>query len=48
MAKLRVNGVVVKETIPLKDFDTIELGSYKFQSHPLPKARWFSSFELPS
>lgn len=31
MAKLKVNGVVMKETVPLKDFDTIELGSYKFQ-----------------
>jgi hypothetical protein len=31
MAKLKVNGAVVKDTVPLKDFDTIELGSYKFQ-----------------
>lgn len=31
MAKLKVNGKVVKETVPLKDFDTIEIGSYKFQ-----------------
>jgi len=31
MAKLKVNGTVVKDTVPLKDFDTIELGSYKFQ-----------------
>ncbi|MFH1350945.1 MAG: FHA domain-containing protein [Pseudomonadota bacterium] len=31
MAKLKVNGEVVKESVPLKDFDTIELGSYKFQ-----------------
>lgn len=29
--KLKVNGEVVKESVPLKDFDTIELGSYKFQ-----------------
>jgi pSer/pThr/pTyr-binding forkhead associated (FHA) protein len=31
MTKLKVNGVVVKESLPLNDFDTIELGSYKFQ-----------------
>ena len=31
MAKLKVNGETVKENIQLKDFDTIELGSYKFQ-----------------
>lgn len=31
MAKLKVNGVVVKESLDLKDFDTVELGSYKFQ-----------------
>jgi len=31
MTKLKVNGQVVKESVPLKDFDTIELGSYKFQ-----------------
>ena len=31
MSKLKVNGKVVKESIPLKDFDTIELGSNKFQ-----------------
>lgn len=31
MTKLRVNGTVVKESAPLKDFDTIELGSHKFQ-----------------
>ncbi len=30
-SKLRVNGEVVKGSVPLKDFDTIELGSYKFQ-----------------
>ena len=29
--KLKVNGEVVKESMQLKDFDTIELGSYKFQ-----------------
>jgi len=29
--KLRVNGSVVKDNVPLNDFDTIELGSYKFQ-----------------
>ena len=31
MAKLKVNGEIVKEHVQLKDFDTIELGSYKFQ-----------------
>jgi len=31
MAKLKVNGEVVKESVPLNDFDTIEIGSYKFQ-----------------
>jgi predicted component of type VI protein secretion system len=31
LAKLRVNGAVVKDSAQLKDFDTIELGSYKFQ-----------------
>ncbi|MBW1723069.1 MAG: FHA domain-containing protein [Deltaproteobacteria bacterium] len=31
LAKPKVNGEVVKESVPLKDFDTIELGSYKFQ-----------------
>ena len=31
MTKLKVNGKVVKQGIPLKEFDTIELGSYKFQ-----------------
>lgn len=31
MAKLKVNGEVVKESVMLKDFDTIELGSHKFQ-----------------
>ncbi|MFC1821249.1 FHA domain-containing protein [Thermodesulfobacteriota bacterium] len=31
MAKLKVNGEVVKEHVQLKDFDTIEVGSYKFQ-----------------
>jgi hypothetical protein len=29
--KLKVNGEVVKDSVALKDFDTIELGSYKFQ-----------------
>jgi len=29
MTKLKVNGQVIKESIPLKDFDTIEIGSYK-------------------
>jgi len=31
MTKLKVNGEVIKESTQLKDFDTIELGSYKFQ-----------------
>jgi len=31
MTKLKVNGAVVRESVPLNDFDTIELGSYKFQ-----------------
>jgi hypothetical protein len=31
MTKLKVNGEVVKESVPLKDFDTIELGSCKCQ-----------------
>jgi pSer/pThr/pTyr-binding forkhead associated (FHA) protein len=31
MTKVRVNGQVVKESVPLKDFDTIEIGSYKCQ-----------------
>jgi hypothetical protein len=31
MLKLKVNGEVVKGSLPLKDFDTIELGSYRFQ-----------------
>jgi hypothetical protein len=31
MTKLKVNGKVVKNSVPLSDFDTIELGSYKFQ-----------------
>lgn len=31
VSKLKVNGETVKDNAPLKDFDTIELGSYKFQ-----------------
>ena len=31
MAKLKVNGEIVKNNATIKDFDTIELGSYKFQ-----------------
>jgi len=31
MTKLKVNGQVVKESAELKEFDTIEIGSYKFQ-----------------
>ncbi|MGD8983758.1 MAG: FHA domain-containing protein, partial [Desulfobacteraceae bacterium] len=29
--KLKVNGEVVKDSVALKDFDTIELGPFKFQ-----------------
>ncbi len=29
--KLKVNGQVIKENVALKEFDTIELGKYKFQ-----------------
>lgn len=31
MTKLKVNGEVIKDSVVLQDFDTIELGSYKFQ-----------------
>lgn len=31
MTKLKVNGTVIKDSVQLKDFDTVELGSYKFQ-----------------
>jgi pSer/pThr/pTyr-binding forkhead associated (FHA) protein len=31
ITKLKVNGKVVKGSVKLNDFDTIELGSYKFQ-----------------
>jgi len=31
MTKLKVNGDVIKDSVSLKDFDTIELGSFKFQ-----------------
>ena len=31
MSKLKVNGEVIKDSIALQEFDTIELGSYKFQ-----------------
>jgi len=31
MTKLKVNGTVVKDSVGLNDFDTIELGSHKFQ-----------------
>ncbi|MEJ2725676.1 MAG: FHA domain-containing protein [Deltaproteobacteria bacterium] len=37
MTKLRVNGRVVKESLPLHDFDTIELGSYRFQFYQKEK-----------
>ena len=29
--KLKVNGEPIKDNVPLKEFDTIELGKYKFQ-----------------
>ncbi len=29
--KLKINGETIKDSVQLKDFDTIELGSYKFQ-----------------
>ena len=31
MTKLKVNGAVVKDGVSLNDFDTIEIGSFKFQ-----------------
>lgn len=31
ISKLKVNGNVVKDSVVLKEFDTIELGSHKFQ-----------------
>jgi pSer/pThr/pTyr-binding forkhead associated (FHA) protein len=31
LTKLKVNGEVIKTSVPLKDFDTIELGGYRFQ-----------------
>jgi pSer/pThr/pTyr-binding forkhead associated (FHA) protein len=31
MTRLKVNGAVVKDSVLLNDFDTIELGSHKFQ-----------------
>ena len=31
LSKLKVNGQVIKESILLKDYDTVELGSYRFQ-----------------
>lgn len=31
MSKLKVNGEVIRDSVALKEFDTIELGSYKFQ-----------------
>jgi hypothetical protein len=37
MTKLKVNGAVVKDSVPLNDFDTIELGSYKFQFYQKEK-----------
>lgn len=37
MTKLKVNGQVVKESAPLHDFDTIELGSYRFQFYQKEK-----------
>jgi len=37
MTKLKVNGQIVKESAPLHDFDTIELGSYRFQFYQKEK-----------
>jgi pSer/pThr/pTyr-binding forkhead associated (FHA) protein len=37
MTKLRVNGRAVKESVPLHDFDTIELGNYRFQFYQKEK-----------
>ena len=31
VTKLKVNGKIVQDSVPLKDFDTIEIGSYKCQ-----------------
>ena len=31
LRRLRVNGKIVKESVPLNEFDTIKIGSYKFQ-----------------
>ena len=31
MTKLKVNGQVIKGSVQLNDYDTIELGSYKLQ-----------------
>ena len=31
VTKLKVNGSIVQDSVPLNDFDTIEIGSYKFQ-----------------
>jgi pSer/pThr/pTyr-binding forkhead associated (FHA) protein len=31
LVKLKVNGEVVKGNVPLQDFDTVELGTHKFQ-----------------
>jgi len=31
MTKLRINGEVIKNSVQLNDFDTIEIGSYRFQ-----------------
>ena len=39
LSKLKVNGEVVKGSVPLKDFDTIELGSYKFQFYQKESTR---------
>jgi hypothetical protein len=30
-SRLKVNGSIVKDNVPLNDFDTVELGGYKFQ-----------------
>jgi len=38
MTKLKVNGKVVKESVKLNEFDTIEIGSYKFQFYHKEKS----------
>lgn len=37
--KLKVNGKVVKDSVPLKEFDTIEIGKVKFQFYQKGEAK---------